>query len=240
MSKGLMPVLWGQIYRQLINELAAGQYPVGSCLPTETKLSFRFGVNRHTVRRALNKLSDDGLVHSRRGAGVFVISEPLNYRLDAQTRFSTHLSHPTLETTLCLVHCATRPASDEDVQLLQIDKQMLIHHVEGIRKKQNIPLMRFKSLFPAEIVPNFVENLKISSGITEALKKSGVTAYSRKSSIVSAVAATTLEAQQLMVDENSPLLQVNSINILDNGRIIEAGQTLMAAERITLTVESHR
>ena len=58
--------LWASIAAELRAALAEGQYVAGDKLPTEAALSERFGVNRHTVRRALAQLADDGAVHARR------------------------------------------------------------------------------------------------------------------------------------------------------------------------------
>ena len=60
----------------------------GARLPTEAELSARFGVNRHTVRRALEELSRDGLVRVEQGRGSFVAEDVLDYNVEARTRFS--------------------------------------------------------------------------------------------------------------------------------------------------------
>ncbi|MEM7189778.1 MAG: GntR family transcriptional regulator, partial [Pseudomonadota bacterium] len=62
--------IWQQIRGTLTSEISEGRYPAGARLPSEAALAARFGVNRHTVRRALSDMSDAGLVHARRGAGV--------------------------------------------------------------------------------------------------------------------------------------------------------------------------
>ena len=64
----------------LRREIEGGQPAVGERLPTEEALCQRFGVSRHTVRDALRKLREEGLVSSRQGAGTTVIrrgSQPL-------------------------------------------------------------------------------------------------------------------------------------------------------------------
>ena len=63
--------LWQAIADTLRAEITLGHYPPGDRLPSEAALATRFGVNRHTVRHALAQLADAGLVHARRGAGVF-------------------------------------------------------------------------------------------------------------------------------------------------------------------------
>jgi DNA-binding GntR family transcriptional regulator len=51
-------------------------YSVGERLPTEASLCERFAVSRHTVRDALRRLRDEGLVSSRQGAGTVVAPPP--------------------------------------------------------------------------------------------------------------------------------------------------------------------
>ena len=45
--------VWKSIAATLEAEIGQGHYRTGDKLPTEAALSARFGVNRHTVRRAL-------------------------------------------------------------------------------------------------------------------------------------------------------------------------------------------
>jgi GntR family transcriptional regulator, phosphonate transport system regulatory protein len=72
----LKEALWSAIAATLTTEVSSGHYRPGDKLPTEAALAARFGVNRHTVRHALAALAEWGLVHSRRGAGVFVTQRP--------------------------------------------------------------------------------------------------------------------------------------------------------------------
>ncbi|MDO9527337.1 MAG: GntR family transcriptional regulator, partial [Gemmobacter sp.] len=79
--------LWKTIADTLAAEIGRGHYAPGDRLPSEAALAARFGVNRHTVRHALGGLADQGLVHARRGAGVFVQGKPAEYALGRRVRF---------------------------------------------------------------------------------------------------------------------------------------------------------
>ena len=68
--------LYLQVARTLREDIVNGSYPVGSQLPTEEELRARFSVSRFTVREALRRLRDDGLVASRQGAGTVVVPGP--------------------------------------------------------------------------------------------------------------------------------------------------------------------
>lgn len=67
------PPLYQMVIRALKSEILRGVYPVGARLPSENVLVNRFGVSRHTVREALRRLRDLGLVESHQGKGTLVL-----------------------------------------------------------------------------------------------------------------------------------------------------------------------
>jgi len=60
------------VAERLSQAITQGEYGVGSLLPTESELCDKFGVSRHTVREALRKLRDLGLVTRHQGVGTRV------------------------------------------------------------------------------------------------------------------------------------------------------------------------
>ena len=65
--------LYLQLVQRLRGDLQAGRYPPGSRLPSEEELSQQHSMSRHTVREALRRLREDGLVVPRKGAGTIVV-----------------------------------------------------------------------------------------------------------------------------------------------------------------------
>ncbi len=51
----------------------------------------RFGVSRFTVRQALRRLEQRGLVRAEQGRGTFVHKGVLDYTLSKKTRFSQNM-----------------------------------------------------------------------------------------------------------------------------------------------------
>jgi DNA-binding GntR family transcriptional regulator len=56
----------------LMHDIDAGRHKVGHLLPTEAELGQQFNVSRHTVREAIRRLSDLGLVSAQAGVGTRV------------------------------------------------------------------------------------------------------------------------------------------------------------------------
>jgi GntR family transcriptional regulator len=69
-SKHVAP-LHQQLYVELRQRLIDGLEPLDHPLPSESALSERFGISRVTVRRALGRLEDEGLIRRQKGIGSF-------------------------------------------------------------------------------------------------------------------------------------------------------------------------
>jgi DNA-binding GntR family transcriptional regulator len=65
---------YAQIFNTLTERMQAGQYPVDMRLPTESELCDEFNASRFTVREALRRLVEQGMVQRRQGAGSVVVS----------------------------------------------------------------------------------------------------------------------------------------------------------------------
>src|SRR5690349_21412874 len=80
--------LWRRVADELERAIAVGTFKSGAKLPAENDIAARFGVNRHTVRRALATLAERGLVRAERGSGTYVEAQRLAYPIHSRTRFS--------------------------------------------------------------------------------------------------------------------------------------------------------
>lgn len=65
---------YSEIEEILRAEIRDGVYKLGTRLPTEHELCRRFGVSRFTVRQALSRLRDAGILDARPGIGTIVVS----------------------------------------------------------------------------------------------------------------------------------------------------------------------
>jgi DNA-binding FadR family transcriptional regulator len=61
-----------QVIDQLRDSVTAGEYPVGTKIPTEPALAETLGVGRNTVREAVRALAHGGILEVRQGDGTYV------------------------------------------------------------------------------------------------------------------------------------------------------------------------
>jgi GntR family transcriptional regulator len=86
--------LYVQVERHLEDLLLQARYKAGDRIPPETELVAALGVSRVTVRAALARLVERGLLERRRGSGTFLVRPPGGARLQAGLeRLETYTVH---------------------------------------------------------------------------------------------------------------------------------------------------
>jgi GntR family phosphonate transport system transcriptional regulator len=228
--------IWSAIAATLTSEIRGGHYRQGDKLPTEAALAARFGVNRHTVRHALSSLAEAGLVHARRGSGVFVTARPTEYRLGQRVRFHQNLLAVGQTPSRRITRAETRAADAEEAGVLTLPAGGEVHVVEGISLADGHPLAAFRSVFPAARFPGLPERVVAEGSITKALGVLGLDDYTRRETRLTAQLADPVLALSLMVRPGAAVLQSVAVNVDAAGRPVEYGTTWFAGERVTLTV----
>ncbi|MEM7733545.1 MAG: phosphonate metabolism transcriptional regulator PhnF [Pseudomonadota bacterium] len=228
--------VWRSIYSTLSGDIGEGRYAQGDKLPTEAALSRRFGVNRHTVRRALAKLAEDGTVHARRGAGVFVTQEPTLYPIGKRVRFHQNLQAAGRLPTKEVLALETRPAGKDEADMLALEPRAMVHVYEGISRADDQPVALARTIFPAARFPDLPRELRRYHSISKALQECGLADYTRVWTRFTAKQASATQSRHLQISEGAPLLRTVSLSVDEAGAPVEYGRTWFAGDRVTLTV----
>jgi GntR family phosphonate transport system transcriptional regulator len=228
--------VWKSIADTLAAEITNGHYGTGDKLPTEAALATRFGVNRHTVRRALGDMAETGLVHARRGSGVYVTQTPADYPIGKRVRFHHNLMAAGRLPARRILSLETRAAAPIEAEALALATGDPVHVCEGISLADGQPLAHFISVFPALPFPDLPDHLRALGSVTAALRASGLSDYTRASTRFNATLATATQALHLRTTEGAALLRTVSLNVDSHGTPVEFGQTWFVGDRVTLTL----
>jgi GntR family transcriptional regulator, phosphonate transport system regulatory protein len=226
--------LWRQIADTIADDIA--QAHPGDRLPTEAQLATRFGVNRHTVRRALASLAEGGLVHPRRGAGVFVAAKPTEYPLTRRMRFHRALSATGRVPGRKVLSVLSAPANAAEARTLALRDGDLVLRVEGLTLSDGVTIGHFRSAFPAARLPGLEGQIASGKGVTESLATCGVPDHTRAWTRLTARAADGILAGHLHVRTGDPVMRAESLNLDPDGIPVEYGVAHFAGDRVTLSV----
>ena len=229
--------LWASIAEALRREIAQGLWRAGARLPSEAQLAMRFDVNRHTVRRALQSLAEEGLVHARRGAGVFVRAAPVRYPIGRRTRFRQNLLSAGRNPSRKLLSVSLQTASQVEAHALAIEDGAAVHVMEAVSFADDLPISLARSVFSARRFPDLGDRLRELVSVTEALSQAGLRDYLRASTRLTGHNADPLQAHHLEIAAGDALILSEAINIDATGQPVEFGQTYFVGARVELVLE---
>jgi GntR family phosphonate transport system transcriptional regulator len=229
-------VLWLDLTRRIHAMMAESGLGPGDRLPTEALLADRFGVNRHTVRRALKHMEEKGNIEARQGRGRFVRMPAIHYQIGARPRFSNILADQDIVPRTELIELAVEVASDIVAHALSLRPRSKVVHVERLGLANDNPISLSSHYLPLGRFPRFIEAYRQTPSITAALAECGVIDYTRRSTQVSSRLPTARERELLGTPRHVPLLVTRSTNVDVRGWAIEYGEARMASDRVELVI----
>jgi len=125
---------YGQIYQTLRQSIAAGRYAVGATLPTEAELCAEFGVSRFTVREALRRLVETGMIGRRKGSGSYVTATSPQVGYVQSMRSLSELFQYALDTHFEISRVRAVKIGADIAEALAADAGTLWLRVEGVRR----------------------------------------------------------------------------------------------------------
>jgi GntR family transcriptional regulator, phosphonate transport system regulatory protein len=236
-ERGSGVTLWRQIAEQLSRDLLSGALKPGDRLPTELDLASRYAVNRHTVRRAVAALADQGYLRVEQGRGTFVAEHMLDYVLGRRTRFHANLRAQGREPGGQVLQSRIERADATVARELHLKTGTRVLVLEHVGEADGVPITYATHYFPAERFKGLAELYAASGSITAALKALGVPDYTRKVTRLSARLPTELEARHLAQAAARPVLQAEAVNVDADERPIQYSITRFAGDRVQMLVE---
>lgn len=226
---------WRQIAENLAGEISADGFP-GGRLPTEPELAARFGVNRHTVRRAIGALAEQGLVRVEQGRGTFIADHLLDYVLGRRTRFSANLQSQGREPGHRLLSVAVIAADAATARDLDLRRGGRVVQIETVSDADGVTLSYGIHSFPARRFVGLPAAFAETNSITAALARCGVADYTRKLTRLLARLPTEREARHLGQPVARPVLQSEAVNVDGAGVAIQRSLTVFAGDRVQMVV----
>ncbi len=228
--------MWHQIELALAWEINSGVLPAGAQLPNEASVAARFGVHRHTARRALATLAEKGTVRIRRGLGTFVEPAVLTYPISDRTRFTATLQQQNRLARHDLLDAADGPADADTAAALALPPGGIVTALRTMGFADEIPVSVAVTWFPADRFPGLAALYCELRSITAVLERFGLGDYRRASTRITAAMPTEEEASLLRQARRDPVLAVESIDTDPEGRPVSFSRVRFAGERVQLVV----
>ncbi|MEM8612505.1 MAG: phosphonate metabolism transcriptional regulator PhnF [Cyanobacteria bacterium P01_H01_bin.105] len=228
--------LYLQIADELRRNIEESVFNVGDQLPTELELSKRFGVHRHTLRRAVDVLRQEGLVDVERGRGTFVVA-PIALPIGKRVRFNEALKAQSLTPSWQVLRIVDIKADPMLSKHLGLDLGASVILYERLGLIDNLPINISSSYFPGQRFPGLAAHCETYRSISKMLLQEYSCDHLRRSTRISARMTRPRDARLLKMPANSPILLSESINVDPTGVVIEYGVTRFRGDRMELVMD---
>jgi len=222
--------LYFQISEQLERAIDTGRLPPGSRLDNEIQLADRLSVSRPTLRKAIERLVDQGLVVRRRGLGTIVIPRRVRRPVALSSLYEDLAAGGRRPSTRVLAVRA-EPATSHIAAMLGVEEGSLVTAVERVRLADGEALALMHNHLPAGLVP-LTEQALAAHGLYQVLRSHGIVPQLADQTI-GARQATAREARLLQAPRGATVLTMHRATYDATGRPVEYGAHCYVADRYT-------
>ncbi|MGW8887552.1 GntR family transcriptional regulator [Streptomyces sp. NPDC055749] len=198
-------------------------------LPSERDLMQRYSVSRMTVRRAVERLTQEGRVYRIQGAGTFVADPATISKTLHLTSFSEDIRSRRMVPDSRLLVLERTEADVDCARDLFVAPGSPVVHLERLRTADGEPMCLENVWLPEALVPGLVEHGEPLS-LYSWLQQTGAAPESADQTIRATVVGPR-EATLLGVPPQFPALHVERITRDIRGRAVERAISLYRADR---------
>ena len=135
------------------NRIEEGEYLPGMAIPSENELAETFGINRITVRNALDALVNEGMLQRVQGKGVFVLGNKYEEVLEEHGGFVSNLATGKGSASVKEQVKSLRPAGDKFASLFEIDPEDPIYYIRHLTLSGGESMAMEEIYVPQDICP---------------------------------------------------------------------------------------
>ena len=226
-----------QLYQILLRQIQEGEWNPDEMLPSEAALVDQYNLSRSTVRQAMDMLVNDGLIYRQRGKGTFVAKPTINQNMNRIVSFWEDMQHRGFEPSTKILSSEVIQASPDTAEILDIKSGDELASLVRLRLADGEPMSIEHTLLVHQYCSGVMQDDYANNSLRQMLehKYNIRLTYARQK--VRAVPASKTLADDLMVEQNSPLLYIERVSYSDQDIPIEFLRIYHRGDRYTFFTE---
>lgn len=227
--------LYIQLREVIRGKIEEGEYPPGTAIPSESQLAEMYGLNRLSVRSALEALEYEGILTSVQGKGVFVNGAKTERDLDTLGGYRHTMSERSKDAGTRVLVKALRKAGPYYAQMLGLSEDDDVWFIRRIDSSQGEPVALEEIYIPYEVLPGLgdvdlqlfsIYDLYLWNGIQPEIGKQVL----RISHVEPAA------AKLIGVEAGQAVMEFSCVTRDTTGRIIEFARNYIRGDKTEFTV----
>lgn len=234
------------LHRQVSGYLQAmvlsGALAPGSRLPAEPVLAERLGVSRGTLRRATATLIEGGVLVQQHGRGTFVAERGLDVEapfVSEITSLAQSLTARGVTMSTHVLELVRRPADERSARALGIARGDEVIRLDRVRSDRSGPVMRLVNVMRPDVFDLDDPDRLEDRALYDLFEANGTPPAAAERTIGATVADED-QSRVLGVAVGHPLLHIEQLTTLADGRALEFSDVWICGERLKLQVTVRR
>ena len=210
---------------------SGGNYP----LPSENALAQQHGINRATVRHALDVLEREGRIYREKGKGAFAATRRVEHELTRLVSTTEIMQQRGWSLVTWFISLIQMPALAHIALALELSPERNVYELKRLRVANDIPLILQTAYLPANLCPRLEDN-DLTDSLYRLLEiRYGLRLWTGQETL-RARAATQSEARLLQVRTGTPVMYSERVSYSSTGIPVEYLEAVWRGDRYDFKV----
>jgi DNA-binding GntR family transcriptional regulator len=198
-----------QVYELLRKHIHEGVYAEGDLLPSENELSHLHKVTRPTIRKALDRLMNEGYIHRRQGKGSIVKGKPSGVGILSFAGTTSAIGKENLITKIICGPEIRNWDSAFSFKISEMEKEVGCYYLERLRFVNNEPVFFDITMIPNINLPRFNQRNFENKSLFDILRQKYRIEVKGGEQKILAIKADGKLQKYFNLEPGAPVLQLN-------------------------------
>lgn len=227
-----------QLREVVRSKIEDGEYAPGTAIPSENVLAATYGINRLTVRNAIDALVSEGLLKRVQGKGVYVVAQ-IERDLEVLGGFTQTMDEKNVQTKRKILLKGQRKAGEKYAAVFGIHEQDTLYYIKRLDYADEEAIAIQEIYIPYNLVPK-VEGIDLSVfTMFEIYKFYGINPV-RAWQTLDLVQLTQSDARLININKDQTVFLFSCTTYDENGRVIEYSKSYTRGDKCNFKVHFHK
>ncbi len=221
------------------NKIEDGEYLPGTAIPSENELAETYGINRITVRNAVDALVNEGVLRRVQGKGVFVVGNKMEQSLEEYVGFISSVNKDKSTVSVKEQTKMLRPAGDKFANMFNISPTDLIYYILHIVFEDSEPVSLEELFIPQYVIPQLDTVNSSVFHIHDVFAFYGISVSAVRQNL-EIVECDAKSRKLLNVPDGVAMMMMKCTYQDDSGRIIEFNKSFTRSDKSSFKISLHK
>lgn len=230
--------LYQQVEAGIKDSIITKEYKPGEKLPTESEFAKEYNVSIITIRKAMELLTEQGLVEKIQGKGTFVIPQKENVKLGMGGGFDELFASKGHQTQHKILSTAILEADEFLASKLNISLGDEVSVIERLITEDYSPIAIDRVYVSNKLVPNLMFKLSEKKSLYQTLKDEYNIIPKTSSLLLNGISASVSLSKILDCSIGDPIFELEKVAYTENtNEVIHYSVSQIRCDRITYEFE---